>query len=174
MFESMFRRLLLVVVIALLAAFALMIGRSATVPVQLPTQSTPPMDSDARSHRYPGRLQPNQERSPMTKAIGFAAIRHVRIGTSSTAVVLGTDTSGVGGPKRSFAWMIFRHVAGALLCCAALGDAPSPALLPAATANVAAHIAHLADAGLKASTIARHCSARARPPDSAMATVAIS
>jgi hypothetical protein len=31
----------------------------------------------------------------MTKAIGFAAIRHVRIGTSSTAVVLGTDTSGV-------------------------------------------------------------------------------
>jgi hypothetical protein len=31
----------------------------------------------------------------MPKAIGFASIRHVRIGTSSTAVVLGTDTSGI-------------------------------------------------------------------------------
>jgi hypothetical protein len=35
----MSRRLLLVVVIALLAAIALMIGRSATVPVQPPAQS---------------------------------------------------------------------------------------------------------------------------------------
>jgi hypothetical protein len=48
MFQSMFRRLLLVVVIALLAAFALMIGRSATVPVQSPPQSPPPMDSDEK------------------------------------------------------------------------------------------------------------------------------
>jgi hypothetical protein len=48
MFQSMFRRLLLVVVIALLAAFALMIGRSATVPVQPPAQSPPPMDSDEK------------------------------------------------------------------------------------------------------------------------------
>jgi hypothetical protein len=48
MFQSMFGRLLLVVVIALLAAFALMIGRSATVPVQPPAQSPPPMDSDER------------------------------------------------------------------------------------------------------------------------------
>jgi hypothetical protein len=53
MFKSMFRRLLLVVVIALLAAFALMVGRSATVPVQLPTQSPPPMDTDER--RLPQR-----------------------------------------------------------------------------------------------------------------------
>jgi hypothetical protein len=48
MFQSMFRRLLLVVVIALLAAFALMIGRSATVPVQPPAQFPPPMDSDEK------------------------------------------------------------------------------------------------------------------------------
>jgi hypothetical protein len=53
MFQSMFRRLLLVVVIALLAAVALMIGRSATVPVQSPATSPPPMDSDEK--RLPER-----------------------------------------------------------------------------------------------------------------------
>jgi hypothetical protein len=49
----MLPRLLLVVVIALLGAIALMIGRSTTVPVQPPTQSPPPMDSDEK--RLPQR-----------------------------------------------------------------------------------------------------------------------
>ena len=49
----MFRRLLPVVVIALLGAIALMIGRSATVPVKLPAQFSPPMDSDEK--RLPQR-----------------------------------------------------------------------------------------------------------------------
>jgi hypothetical protein len=48
----MFRRLLLVMVIASLAAIALMISRSATVPVQ-PAQSPLPMDSDEK--RLPQR-----------------------------------------------------------------------------------------------------------------------
>jgi hypothetical protein len=51
MFRSMFRRLLLVVVIALLAAVALMIGRSVTVPVQPPAQFPTPMDSDEKRLR---------------------------------------------------------------------------------------------------------------------------
>jgi hypothetical protein len=46
--QPMFRRLLLVMAIALVAAIALMIGRSVMVPTDTPAQSAPPMDSDEK------------------------------------------------------------------------------------------------------------------------------
>ena len=47
----MFRRVLIIVVVVLLVAIALMISRSAMVPVEQPAQSQPPMDSDEKQPR---------------------------------------------------------------------------------------------------------------------------
>jgi hypothetical protein len=46
--HPLFRRLLLVMTIALVAAIALTIGRSVMVPTEPPAQSAPPMDSDEK------------------------------------------------------------------------------------------------------------------------------
>jgi hypothetical protein len=105
----------------------------------------------------------------MTKAIGFAAIRHVRIGTSSTAVVLGTDTSGV----EAEAFFRLDDVSacrwGALVLCSSWRRAVAGSLIGRDRERCGPY-----RAPRRCWFIARHCSARARPPDSAMATVAIS
>src|ERR1700710_2144687 len=65
----------------------------------------------------------------MPNAINFYSIKHVQIGTTRTAVVLGTDVSGAES-QISLKLNDVPKVAGPLLCCAAVAEGPTPGPLP--------------------------------------------